>query len=417
MAIDANVYKPKAGSGDGSTDGNDFDGSSNAGYNMMLTHKKHVIEWIEATVKAAKEQNKVLFSFSHFPMTDFYNGASEEIEDIFGEGNFQLRREPEDDTSKALAQTGLSIHVGGHMHFNDTGMKQYDIDGETYTLFNIQAPSLAGYIPAYKILEIKPDNQVEVETAIIEDVPRFDELFEHYAEEQAHLQAIDKEDRWNADILTAETYYELTDWHIRELTRLRFLPREWPEDVRTMLFNMDGDQMLTLSQLDTDITVCQLRLALSEVSDVEPCAESKNGEDTLEQFMREWAIAKLKARDLARSEGLTLAHFALWNGQNLAEDFYRLRNADELAFRDIETDRLAQYKVLSEALSEIEFDVSIEDEDAGDTTVGEVFKVRFGTLFYIIDRFATGQASDNFLIDVDKGELYDLKTAFDRDSL
>ncbi|WP_264878005.1 metallophosphoesterase family protein [Vibrio agarivorans] len=417
MAIDANVYKPKAGSGEGSTDGNDFDGSSNAGYNMMLTHKKHVIDWIEDTVKAAKEQNKVLFSFSHFPMTDFYNGASEEIEDIFGEGNFQLGREPEDDTSKALAQTGLSIHVGGHMHFNDTGMKQYAIDGETYTLFNIQAPSLAGYIPAYKILEVKPDNQVEVETAIIEDVPRFDELFEHYAEEQAHLQAIDKEDRWNADILTAETYYELTDWHIRELTRLRFLPKEWPEDIKTMLFNMDGDQMLTLSQLETDITVCQLRYALSEISDIEPCVELTDSEETLEQFMREWAIAKLKARDLARSEGLTLAHFALWNGRDLAEDFYRLRNADELAFRDIEADRLTQYKLLSETLSEMEIDVSLEDEDAGDTTVGDVFKVRFGTLFYVIDRFATGQASDNFLIDVEKGELYDLKTVYDRDSL
>ncbi len=415
MAIDANVYKPKEGRGDNSTDGDDFDGSSNAGYNMMLTHKEHVIEWIEDTVKAAKEQNKVLFSFSHFPMTDFYNQASEEIEDIFGSN--ELRREPEDDTSKALAQTGLSIHVGGHMHFNDTGMKQYEIDGETYTLFNIQAPSLAGYIPAYKILEIKANNQVEVETAIIEDVPRFDELFEHYAEEQAHLQAIDKEDRWDADILTAENYYELTDWHIRELTRLRFLPRDWPEDIKTMIFNMDGDQMLTLSQLETDITVCQLRYALSKVSDVEPCSEATSEDETLKQFLLDWATAKVKARELARSEGLTLAHFALWSGQDLAEDFYRLRNADELAFRDIDSDRLVQYKLLSETLSEIEIEVSIESADAGDTTVGDVFKTRFGTLFYIIDRFATGQASDNFLIDVEHGELYDLKTVYDRDSL
>ncbi|MGR5542059.1 metallophosphoesterase, partial [Vibrio campbellii] len=110
--------------------------------------------------------------------------------------------------------------------------------------------------------------------------------------------------------------YELTDWHIRELTRLRFLPREWPEDIKAMLFNMDGDQMLTLSQLETDITVCQLRYALSEISDIEPCVELTDSEETLEQFMREWAIAKLKARDLARSEGLTLAHFALWNGRD-----------------------------------------------------------------------------------------------------
>ncbi|USD62675.1 metallophosphoesterase [Vibrio sp. SCSIO 43140] len=417
MAIDANVYVPVAGGDDNSTNGKNFDGSSNAGYNKMLTHKEHVIDWIEATVKAAKEQNKVLFSFSHFPMTDFYNGASEEIEDIFGEGNFQLKRVPEDDTSKALAATGLSIHVGGHMHFNDTGVKQYEIDGETYTLFNIQAPSLAGYIPAYKILEIKPDHQVEVETAVIKNVPRFNELFEHYAIEQEHLESIGKDDRWNREILNAETYYDLTDWHIRELTRLRFLPREWPEDVKRMLFNMDGDQMLILSQLQTDITVCQLREALSEVSDVEPCVSGFEDQDTLEQFMLEWNLAKVKARDLARSSGLTLGHFALWNGEDLALDFYRLRNADELAFRDIDPDRLPQYKVLSEALSEIDIDITIEEADSEDTTVGHAFKVRFGTLFYILERFATGEASDHFLIDVEKGEIYDLKTVFDRDSL
>ncbi|MDR9829950.1 metallophosphoesterase [Vibrio sp. FNV 38] len=418
MAIDANVYIPKSGTDGNSTDGDDFDGSSNAGYNKMLTHKEHVVQWIEDTVKAAKEQNKVLLSFSHFPMTDFYNGASEEIEDIFGEGNFQLKRVPEDDTSKALAATGLSIHVGGHMHFNDTGRKQYSIDGETYTLFNIQAPSLAGYIPAYKILEVKPDQQIEVETAIIEEVPRFNELFEHYAEEQKHLEDIGKEDRWNREILNAETYYELTDWHIRELTRLRFLPNEWPEDVKTMLFNLDGDQMLTLSQLETDITVCELKDILHEEIGLLPCEEGyQSGTDTLDQLIRDWTVAKIKARDLARESGLTLAHFALWNGEDLALDFYRLRNADELAFRDIDPDRLPQYRVLSEALSEMNADVTMEGAAADDTTVGHAFKVRFGTLFYILDRFATGEASDHFLIDVENGELYDLKTTFDRDSL
>lgn len=110
----------------------------------MLTHKQQVIEWISDVVQRAKEQNKVLLSFSHFPMTDFYNGASEEIEDVFGEGNFQLSRMPQSSTSEALAATGLSVHVGGHMHFNDTGMTHYEKDGETYTLFNIQAPSLVG---------------------------------------------------------------------------------------------------------------------------------------------------------------------------------------------------------------------------------------------------------------------------------
>ncbi|MGF1735188.1 metallophosphoesterase [Photobacterium satsumensis] len=411
MAIDANVYQPKANTTGGTDNPNDYEGSSNAGYNMMLTHKEHVIEWISDTVKAAKEQNKVLLSFSHFPMTDFYNGASEEIEDIFGEGNFQLKRVPEDDTSKALAQTGLSIHVGGHMHFNDTGLKQYNIDGETYTLFNIQAPSLAGYIPAYKVLEIKPNSQVEVETVVIEDVPRFNELFEHYAEEHDHLVESDASEIWNRDILDAENYYDFTDWHIKELTRLRFLPNEWPEDIKNMLFNMDGKQMLIMSQLETDITVCQLKTALGL-----PCQGAKN-QDDLNDFIQDWSRAKVKATELANQHGMALIDFAEWNGEKLAVDFYRLRNADELAFRDIEPSRLPQYKLLSEELYEMDTAVNFDNANNDDTPVGQVFKVRFGTLFYILDRFATGEASDNFLIDVEHGTLTDLKTAVDRESL
>lgn len=387
------------------------DGSSNAGYNMMLTHKEHVIEWIADTVEAAKEQNKVLISFSHFPMTDFYNGASEEIEDIFGEGNFQLKRVPEDDTSKALAQTGLGIHVGGHMHFNDTGKKQYNIGGETYTLFNIQAPSLAGYIPAYKVLEILPQGQVEVETVIIEEVPRFDELFEHYAEEHAHLTAMGKEDAWTREILDSQDYYELTDWHIKELTRLRFLPNEWPQDLKNMLFNMDGKQMLILSQLETDITVCQLKAAL----DI-PCADAFSNED-LDKFLQDWTKAKEKATVLANQHGMSLMSFAEWNGTELATDFYRLRNADELAFRDIKQSRLPQYKLLSDELSEMDTEIRLPAGSEGHTPVGQVFKVRFGTLFYILDRFATGEASDHFLIDTELGEIIDLKKVADRESM
>lgn len=411
MAIDANVYRPKAGSQDNSTNGNDFDGSSNAGYNMMLTHKEHVIEWIADTVQTAKEKDKVLISFSHFPMTDFYNGASEEIEDIFGEGNFQLRRVPEDDTSKALAQTGLGIHVGGHMHFNDTGRKQYHIGGETYTLFNIQAPSLAGYIPAYKVLEIKGAGQVEVETVIIENVPRFNELFEHYAEEHAYLVESGKENLWNRAILDSRDYYQLTDWHIKELTRLRFLPNEWPEDMKNMLFNMTGKDMLILSQLETDITVCQLKAAL----DI-PCVDSYS-QDDLNEFMKDWGEAKAKANLLTQEHGLSLIEFAEWDGTELATDFYRLRNADELAFRDIKQSRLPQYKLLSHELSEMETEVRLPVGSEGDTPVGQVFKVRFGTLFYILDRFATGEASDHFLIDTEMGEIIDLKKVADREAM
>ncbi|PSW20322.1 metallophosphoesterase [Photobacterium sanctipauli] len=417
LAIDANVYRPVEGSVGGEANPNDYDGSGNAGYNMMLTHKAHVIDWIRDVVKAAKEQNKTLVSFSHFPMTEFYNGASEDIEDLFGEGKFQLSRKPDEETSKALAATGLSVHVGGHMHFNDTGMKQYVINGEQHTLFNIQAPSLAGYIPAYKVLNIRPDNQIEVETVIIDKVERFNELFEHYEEEHKHLTDLAGNDEeakaniWNEDILKSETYYELTDWHIKELTRLRFLPGDWPVEMRHMIMNMNGDDMLIMSQIETDFTVCQLAEELG--IDITGCAALKNSD--WEQFKADWAAATAKAEAIAQDNGLALEDFAQWTGEELAVDFYRLRNADELAFRDIDPAVLPQYKVLSDELSEFDGTIDSEIGDLGDYSVGDVFKSRFGSLFVILDKFATGNASDHFLIDTENQTLTDLKDATERE--
>lgn len=419
LAIDANVYRPKENSSDSSVDGNTFDGSSSAGYNMMLTHKEHVIDWISDVVKAAKEQNKTLVSFSHFPMTDFYNGASEEIEDLFGEGSHQLAREPDDNTSRALAATGLNIHVGGHMHFNDTGKKSFNIDGVQHTLFNIQAPSLAGYIPAYKLLNIRPDNQIEVETVVIDQVERYNELFSHYEEDHAYLTQAANGDPdaeakiWNKDILDSESYYELTDWHIRELTRLRFLPSDWPIEMREMIMHMNGEEMMIMSQLETQFTVCQLADKLGYP--VEGC--TANGVVDEEQFQKDWQAAKVEAEFLASTEGLSLADFAEWSGELLATDFYRLRNADELAFRDIGETQLRQYELLSRELAEFDGTVDSELGDLGQDTVGEVFRSRFGSLFVILEKFATGQASDHFLIDVDQQTLTDLKGEVKRNIL
>ncbi|MEZ8819487.1 MULTISPECIES: metallophosphoesterase [unclassified Vibrio] len=418
LAIDANVYRPKENSSDSSVDGNTFDGSSSAGYNMMLTHKEHVIDWISDVVKAAKEQNKTLVSFSHFPMTDFYNGASEEIEDLFGEGSHQLAREPDDNTSRTLAATGLNIHVGGHMHFNDTGKKSFNIDGVQHTLFNIQAPSLAGYIPAYKLLNIRPDNQIEVETVVIDQVERYNELFSHYEEEHEYLtaNASNEEEEakiWDINILDSKSYYELTDWHIRELTRLRFLPSDWPIEMREMIMHMNGEEMMIMSQLETQFTVCQLADKLGYP--VEGC--TANGVVDEEQFQKDWQAAKVEAEVLATTEGLSLADFAEWSGELLATDFYRLRNADELAFRDIGETQLRQYELLSRELAEFDGTVDSELGDLGQYTVGEVFRSRFGSLFVILEKFATGQASDHFLIDIDQQTLTDLKGEVKRDIL
>ncbi|MFP3458622.1 hypothetical protein R0J89_20445, partial [Psychrobacter sp. SIMBA_152] len=81
------------------------------------------------------------------------------------------------------------------------------------------------------------------------EVPRFDELFEHYREEYQQLLSTEADKLWDKEVLTAKNYQEFTGWHIRELTRQRFLPNDWPADLRDWVFSLNGEQLLSLSQL------------------------------------------------------------------------------------------------------------------------------------------------------------------------
>ncbi|WP_318370875.1 metallophosphoesterase [Enterobacter sp.] len=375
LAVDANVYLPTATADPASpASGANFAGSADAGYNKMLTHKQQTVAWMTDVAQRAKRLNKTLITFSHFPMVEFDNGAAADLEAIFGKGKFQLARAPQEDTSHALAKTGIGVHVGGHMHFNDTGVRRYP-DGSQ--LFNIQAPSMAAYVPAYKILSFKNRDEIDVQTVTLKNVPRFDELFEHYQQEWDHLNATHSPHLWNKAILKAENYYAFTNWHITELTRLRFLPEEWPETIRQMLFTLNGEEMLILSQL----------------------ADGQG----FDKHSAAWKVAQQKADVLAKNAQMTPSDFARWNGFDLAVDFYRLRNADALALKDIDAARLKQYQLLTRALaarlSPVEAQINPQ------SPFEEIFRVRFGSIFKVIDKYLHGNPSGDFHINLKTGEI------------
>jgi len=410
LAIDANVYIPKADADSSKPElSSNFAGSGDAGYNKMLTHKQQTIAWISDVTARAKQQNKTLVAFSHFPMVEFDNGASEEIEKIFGKGKFQLVRAPREDVSRALAETGLQLHVGGHMHFNDTGIRRYD-DGKF--LFNIQAPSMAAYVPAYKILTFKDNQQVEVDTVVLKDVPRFDELFEHYQQEWDHLKATNSPTLWNKEILSAKDYYQFTNWHISELTRLRFIPSEWPCDIRQMLFGLNGKEMLILSQLDSKTRFADVLQMNSKQGANAICADDvKISALNIQQHYQvknpaAWQQASIKANALAARDHISLDDLAKWNGFDLAVDFYRLRNADELALQDISKARLAQYNLLTGSLAH---ELTAQPEQINqDSSFEQVFRTRFGSIFNVLERFIQGNPSNKFLLDLNNGSISNL---------
>jgi hypothetical protein len=370
LAIDANVYLPNAG-------GNGYAGAGNAGYNRMFSHKTQVTDWITQVVQRAEQTGKTLIAFSHYPMTEFYNGQSDTIAEQFGADSFQLARRPADKVSQLLAATGLKLHIGGHMHFNDTGISKSP-DGKV--LVNVQAPSLAAYVPAYKLVSIKPQQKVKVQTVVLDEVPRYNELFEHYQQEHSTL-AQQGAPLWNKAILTAKNYREFTNWHLSELTRQRFLPQDWPAPLRDSLLSLNGRQMLVLSQLQSPQPLAQL---LAELP-------------TLQQSPN-WQQAATAADALIAEGAFDAEDFASWSGFDLALDFYRLRNAGSLALQDINPQRLAQYQLLTRLLA-----AKAKTETGRDSVARQ-----FGGVFQLLQAFSHAESDRHFMLDLRNDSITDL---------
>jgi 3',5'-cyclic AMP phosphodiesterase CpdA len=342
MAIDGNTYIPKNSNGD-PKDENNFQGAS-IGYNNVLTNKKHLFSWVEKVVNEAKKDNKTLIAFTHYPILDFNDNANEEIKKLLGKDKWQMDRVPQDEVAELLAKAGLKLHFAGHMHINDTGIKKFD-DGKM--LVNIQVPSLAAYIPGYKILTVDSEDQFEVETVSIKNVPRFNELFSLYEKEFDNLKSNNSKEIWNKDILKTKNYQDLTLFHLKELVRLRFIPSDWPKDLIEKASKLSGKDLLELSSGDQKIS------------------------------------------------NKTKKKFAKWDFEDALLNLYQLQSADELAKKDIPKKRLAQYKLLVENFENLKTD--------------DAFLDQLKTFFKILEKLSSGDASDHFKIDLQKGEIMNLK--------
>jgi len=304
LAIDANAYVPNQKLSGLADDPHDFSGAS-IGYNNVLLYKKHLIDWIKKISEEAKLRGKTLIAFSHYPMIDFNDDASPELKSLFGSGKMQLSRVPNEEVAQIFADAGIKVHFGGHMHINDTGVRTTE---QGNTLFNIQTPSLAAYMPAYKILTIHSDSDIEVETVVVGKVTKFNNLFPFYKEEYAHLQNIKSPDIWNKEILKAKDYQDFTSWHLKELVRLRFLPEDFPIEFSALLLKLSGKDLSYIN---------------------------KN-------------IAEVDA--IISTNSLTKSDFESWTGFDMIFDFYRLKNADELAIPEIGGKRIKQYEIVCKQL-------------------------------------------------------------------
>ena len=328
LSIDANVYIPKKMAEEESKNSSNYN-SASIGYNNVLTHKKHLLKWVKSVTERAEKLGKTLIVFSHYPMVDFNDDASDDIRALLGENKMQLYRVPSEEVARLFAEAGVKVHFGGHMHINDTGVRK--------GLVNVQIPSLAAYIPAYKLLTIS-ENNFEVKTVVIDKVSRFKELFPLYRMEFNYLKESKAENSWNKEVLNVNSYKEFTNWHLKELVRLRFLKKDWPEDFKDFFLEKTGKELLTISGETKDVDVS----------------------------------------------------FSSWTGFDMLFDLYRSRSADALAIEDIGEHRMKQYNQLIQLYKRkfnlLENPTSIE--------------IEFYHFCVIFEKFSNGEPTKHFKIDL-----------------
>lgn len=340
MAIDGNAYIPKNTNGK-PDDASNYKGAS-IGYNNVLTNKKHLIDWVKKIAEEAKKNHKTLIAFTHYPMVDFNDGASNEISKLLGNKKWQLERVPEETVAKVFADAGLQIHFAGHMHINDTGIKKF---GDKM-MVNVQVPSLAAYLPAYKILTINSDDKIEVQTVVLNDVPHFDDLFPLYQKEYEAMKKSDAKIFWNKDILKTRSYHDFMLFHLKELVRLRMIPNDWPKDFIEKTAKLNGKDLLFSS----------LNLNPKE------------------------------AKKFIKKQGLSPNEFKRWTFEDLLLDLYKFQSADELAKNDIPKTRLKQYQQLEQ---------NFELNKSQDPLITQL-----KSLFKILSLLSNGDPSNHFEIDL-----------------
>jgi len=274
------------------------------------------------------------------------------MKSLFGEQKFQLARVPSQATSREYANAGIRIHFAGHMHINDTGLFTDAASGKT--LVNVQVPSLAAFPPAYKTLTFPEPGIAEIATTPLVAVDRMDEFFDLYRMEQQWLLQTDDPKRWDPRILNAKDYLDYTRNHLLELTKSRFISSDWPENLAALL------RGLSLEELDRWV---RMHPEAGEV------------------FLRE-KLQKLS--DPKRRDPIT---------PELIDDFYLVKNGDELGKNLIPPVRLRFYEALFLQLAKRP---SLEEQ---------ALDMQLVQFFYIFEKLFHTLPSEHFFVDLQKGEV------------
>lgn len=122
---------------------NDSFRNEEAMHDISPTYSPETLRWIDAMVKAAKQQDKFLFACTHHPLLPPSPGYR------IGGSNRDMRSSQ---PGHMLADIGINLVLSGHSHFCDVGFLTSDSGN---TLCDITTPSVRFYPPRYRLVELQ----------------------------------------------------------------------------------------------------------------------------------------------------------------------------------------------------------------------------------------------------------------------
>lgn len=209
LSIDASVYLPN--------EAGEWRDGSGEGWRAVLRHKPWLLDWVRDVADRAAALGKRLVCFSHYPVLDALNGVAGPEE-----AGGKKRLMPDAATADALTATGMGLHFSGHWHVNRTSVRRHAAGRQ---LINIAVPSTVGFPAVWKEAEFQQD-RLTIRSHQLQAVPGHDLAHAQYRAA-------------GADLPERMSYPEFLGWHLAELVRLRYLPRDWPQDFVTALAGQD----------------------------------------------------------------------------------------------------------------------------------------------------------------------------------
>lgn len=231
LMLDANVWVP-FDAADRAGQETDCDDSTLAGWDAVLRHKPFLLDWMADVARRAREAGKTLLTFSHYPVLDPFADSRAAEQAVMGDRGM-IPRLPGPAVAEAVAATGVTLHVSGHLHLNATLRHG--------RLVNIAAPTLVAFPAAVKVLTVE-GGALRVGTLPLDRMPMPAVLRDAYRREAA-LTGLPP-----PRLTTCETYGAFLAEHAGHLVGRRFLRREWQADLAALLAKATLGDLAALGQ-------------------------------------------------------------------------------------------------------------------------------------------------------------------------